>query len=151
MKNLFKSLYPSITIEFNIASNTQIGRIVIPDKVYEFENPYHYTGNQYTRAGDFIDCLVTDNIIEYCKRWFNLAGVEDMIKDIDEFYIERTNVSYSNFIKSGWNGQAEQVMKPVFNAVETPIEFNNNFTETPVVFEILLDTNLTKELEKLYE
>ena len=108
----YKSLYPSIMLEFNIAPNTQYGKIVIPDKVYKNENAYCTAEEQYSRGGEFIENLVTDNIIEFCKRWYYLAGVNEIIEDIDEYYIKNLrginctipeeNRGYSNLIKAGF-------------------------------------------------
>lgn len=108
----YKSLYPSIMLEFNIAPNTQYGKIVIPDKVYKNENAYGTAEEQYSRGGEFIENLVTDNIIEFCKRWYYLAGVNEIIEDIDEYYIKNLrginctipeeNRGYSNLIKAGF-------------------------------------------------
>lgn len=78
----FKSLYPSITGESNIASNTQIGKIEIPNKIYKNENAYNIIG--YSRSGEFIENKVTDNIIEFCHRWFHLGSVQDLIKEVDK-------------------------------------------------------------------
>ena len=78
----FAALYPSITGESNIAANTQIGKIEIPNKVYKNENAYNTEG--YSRSGEFIENKVTDNVIEFCHRWFHLGGVEDLIKEIDK-------------------------------------------------------------------
>lgn len=77
----FKSLYPSITGESNIASNTQIGKIEIPHKVYKNENSYNIEG--YSRSGEFIENKVTDNIIEFGHRWFHLPTAMEIIKDIE--------------------------------------------------------------------
>lgn len=164
---MFKSLYPSIMIEFNIAPNTQVGRIDIwnkwivdynghklyakdPGVAYEFpmtevdnkpvpkkielyldeactepafvdkstgmaalvdydqekfktisyykfyqnENVYH--NPKYSRSGEFMENLVSDNIIEFCKRWFNLAGILELIEDWNEY-----QKSFLNFYGNG--------------------------------------------------
>ena len=78
----FKSLYPSITGESNIAANTQIGKIEIPNKIYKNENAYNISG--YSRSGEFIENKVTDNAIEFCHRWFHLGSVMDLIHAIDK-------------------------------------------------------------------
>ncbi len=69
--------------EYNIAPNTQIGRIVIDHKVYEFENFNNVA--QYSRGGEFIENLVCDNVIEFSKRWLGLAGVMEFLEDIQEY------------------------------------------------------------------
>ena len=88
----FSSLYPSITGESNIAANTQIGKIEIPNKVYKNENAYNTEG--YSRSGEFIENKVTDNVIEFCHRWFHLGTVQDLIKEIDK-KVESGNFQYT--------------------------------------------------------
>lgn len=88
----YKSLYPSIDIENNIASNTQIGKIVIDEKVYEYEN--RYCDDKYTRGGEFIENLVCDNILEFSSRWLQLASFSEMLNDIKEYYTIKFNTMY---------------------------------------------------------
>jgi len=153
---MFKSLYPSILIEFNIAPNTQIGRVDIwntwivdynghklyvkdPGVAYEFpmteiddkpvpkkielyldeectepafidkatgraamvdydpekfktieytkfyqnENIYH--NPKYSRSGEFMENIASDNHIEFCKRWLCLAGIKEFFEDWNEY------------------------------------------------------------------
>ena len=82
----FKSLYPSLMLEFNIAPNTQIGRITINEKVYGNENAYSIEDEKYSRGGEFVDNMITDNHIEFCKRWYHLAGFKEFLSDIKEYY-----------------------------------------------------------------
>ena len=128
---LYKSLYPSITLEFNIAPNTQIGRIVIPNKVYDHENVYGIEEGKYSRSGEFIENMVTDNVIEFCKRWFKLAGVQEFLEDIDEFYEDRNLGRFSNLVNAGFK---EQPLIPVANTIETPVLFSGSKVETPLLF-----------------
>ena len=80
----YKSLYPSIEGENNIAPNTQVGKIIIPEKVYKNENSYNQ--EKYSRAGEFIENMVTDNILEFAHRYFNLASYKEMLEDFEEYY-----------------------------------------------------------------
>ena len=98
----FKSLYPSVLGEFNIAPNTLIGKIIIPDKVYENENYYKVEEEKYSRSGEFIENMVVDNHIEFCHRWFKLANFEEMIDDIDEFFDDVGIGRFSNLVNSGY-------------------------------------------------
>lgn len=82
--------------EFNIAPNTQIGKIIIDEKVYNDENAYHIEEEKYSRGGEFIENLVTDSIIDFCHRWFHLANVEEAISDIDEYFEQYSIGKYSN-------------------------------------------------------
>jgi len=81
----YKSLYPSIDLENNIAPNTQIGKIEIENKVYENEN--RYANEKYERGGEFVENLVCDNIIVFANRWLHLANVSEMVQDLQEFYM----------------------------------------------------------------
>ncbi len=80
----FKSLYPSIDRENNLAPDTIIGKILIDEPVHNLENPYH--DEDYDRGGQFIEDLVTGNNLEFGKRWLGLADVNEMLKDIDEYF-----------------------------------------------------------------
>ena len=86
----YKSLYPSITLEHNIAPNTLIGAIIMPEKVYDKENYYSFMkddeeNSKYSRSGEFIDNLVSGEIIEFSERYFHLAGIRDFLNDFIEF------------------------------------------------------------------
>lgn len=134
----YKSLYPHIDIENNIAPNTQIGRIDIPNKVYENENAY--MNEKYSRGGEFIENMVTDNIIEFCKRWFHLAGINELLEDIEEFYKKfRTCYSstgcYETYIHN--NGLYICPVHDLGEAkVKQPIYFNGdrNIKNKPIIF-----------------
>lgn len=88
MRNLidfdFKSLYPSILREFNIAPNTAIGQIIIDNQVWKDENPFGY--KNYSRAGQFIEDYKSGVYIEFCARWLHLAGYREFIDDMKEYF-----------------------------------------------------------------
>lgn len=86
----YKSLYPSIMREFNIAPNTQIGMVNIPNKVYENENKFNR--EIYRRGAAFVEDLQSNVYLEFCTRWFNLADYATLYKDIIEYY---TTKAYS--------------------------------------------------------
>jgi hypothetical protein len=80
---VFRALYPSVCLEFNIAPHTQLGKIIIPEKVFQDEN--HYNSGKYERAGEFVENLTTDSIIEFCHRWFGLANFNEFMDDMKEY------------------------------------------------------------------
>lgn len=90
----YKSLYPSIILENNIAPNTQVGRVIIDEKVYDWENPYLYP--DYCRGGDFVENLVCDNIIIFCNRWLHLANFKEFLEDFTE-YMQKYKMCYSSY------------------------------------------------------
>ena len=93
MNITYKSLYPSITLENNIAPNTQLGRIVIDETVYKGENAY--MNPKYSRGGEFVENMVTDNHLSFCKRWFHLTGIKEFLEDMNE-YRSQFMISYSS-------------------------------------------------------
>lgn len=114
-------------MEFGIAPNTQIGRIEIPNKVYENENIYGPEEDRarYSRSGEFIENMVTDNEIEFCKRWFHLAGFNELLEDANE-YFESKMFSNMNYI---------QAMNSYNDIIEVPlIPTSNNGVINPLVF-----------------
>ena len=93
----YKSLYPSIDLENNIAPNTQIGKIEIEEKIYDNEN--RYLNDKYERGGEFIENLVCDNIISFSNRWLHLANFNELLSDIQEYYMMTFEpVTVNNFI-----------------------------------------------------
>lgn len=134
----YKSLYPSIMLEFNIAPNTQIGRIVIPNKIYANENTYSIPEEKYSRSGEFIENMVTDNIIEFCHRWFGLGNFQEMLEDIDEFY----GTEYGRFSNLQKAGFAQSPIIPVTDKVEAGLIFDSYGPTSPIIF----DNEMPKDL-----
>lgn len=100
--------------EFNIAPNTQIGRIMIDHKVWEMENRYNVVETKYSRGGEFIENMVTDNHIEFMHRWFGLASIEELLNDIDEYY---AHYGYGNYSEMYYNRHCP--ILPVINGEES--------------------------------
>lgn len=119
--------------EFNIAPNTQIGRIVIPEKVYDDENAYSIEESKYSRGGEFIENLVTDNMIEYCHRWFKLANIKEFIEDLDEFLALRSGLIYSNLINAGFGRTCSPIL-PTSTDIHQPISFGAPKVSSPIRF-----------------
>lgn len=87
----YKSLYPSITSEFNMSKSTLIAHVNIPNKVYEFENRFHRDDIKWKREAQFMDDLQSHNWIEFFHRWFHFAGYEEMYDDVIEYF---TKIKY---------------------------------------------------------
>jgi len=86
----YSALYPSIIMENNLAMNTQVGKIDIENKIHDNEHPDMYTSDddaaRYSRSGEFLDNLMSGNILEFCRRWLSLGDIHDVLKDIEEYY-----------------------------------------------------------------
>ena len=105
----FKSLYPSIAREHNMAPNTQIGKILIPEKVHIYENPF---GNEkYDRGGSYIEDLTSQNIILFCHRWLGYANFRQILDDIEYYF--------------------RYIQMPSFNIDRNPRKLFHKFEGTP--------------------
>lgn len=80
----YKRLYPSLTQEFNMAPNTQVGMIEIPNQIYENENPNKE--EKFSRAGAYVENLASQNYLEFCKRWLHMGGFREVYDDIVEYF-----------------------------------------------------------------
>ena len=113
-------MYPSIILEFNIAPNTQIGKLVIDHKVYDNENHYNVEEEKYSRGGEFLENFNTDNIMEFAKRWLHLANYEELLDDIDEYY---NQYNYGNFSEMYYSNSP---IIPTLNGNDSEILMNKN-------------------------
>lgn len=107
-------------------------------KIYKNEDAYNT--DHYMRAGEYIENLVSDNIIEFGKRWLGLAGFEEFSLDMQEYF----NKFYTCYSNNGWYGFAHYYPETQ-TLVECPIkdaggiraipafEFNKE-PERPMIF-----------------
>lgn len=80
---------------------------------------------KYSRSGEFIENMVTDNEIEFCKRWFHLAGFNELLEDANEFFANKM-FSQRSYIEA---------INSYGDIIETPvIPTNNNGIIQPVIF-----------------
>ena len=75
---------PSIYRQFNLASNTQIGMIIIPEQINEHEN--RQNSPTYSRSGQFLEDMQSHVWLEIGTRWFNLANFTELVKDTEIFF-----------------------------------------------------------------
>lgn len=80
----YKALYPSIIDENNIAPNTQIGKIILPEQLDPKEN--RFNNDYFDRAVYFVEDYVSHDRINFCVRYFHLAGYEEMYDDMIEYF-----------------------------------------------------------------
>lgn len=80
----YSSLYPSILREFNIASNTQIGMLIIPKKVHDKENRHKM--DKWTRSMAFMEDFQSQVWLEICSRWFGLADYTELYHEVIAFF-----------------------------------------------------------------
>ena len=103
----YKALYPSLMREHNIAPNTQIGMLYIPNKIWDGENPFRKPEgiykDQFNRSETFIENFASHNYIEFGHRWFGLATYEEMLEDIYEYFntVEHPYIPIQRYLSKG--------------------------------------------------
>lgn len=80
----FKSLYPSDARQYNMAPNTQIGKIIIPDKVHRLEDPFH--NEFYDRGAQYLEDFTSADYVSFCHRWLNYADFRQFIEDMQYYF-----------------------------------------------------------------
>lgn len=117
----FKSLYPSLIHQFNLALNTMIGKIIIDDKVYDKENEFNL--KIFDRGSKFIEDYITQNILIFCSRWLNLANYNELCDDVEEYI--HSNTLYNNRLYD-YNGNLIPIkLLDDSNKLNEHILFNN--------------------------
>lgn len=82
----YKRLYPSLLQEFNMAPNTQVGKILIDNSPYT-----DIPELKIDSGGSFVENLASYNFIEFCHRWLHMANIEQMLDDIYEYSKNQIN------------------------------------------------------------
>lgn len=142
----YAAMYPNDIAEFNIAPNTQYGKIIIPDKVYEFENPFK--SEFYNREGAFIEDYHSHNFIEFCQRWFKLAGYKELCNDIAYFFNVIQNPLYQQQITHTgkrvvihYNGRENELKHVIRYKNKQQMPLSND--KMPNVSKVLNNINIT--------
>lgn len=80
----FSSMYPYIIIVFNIAPNTMVGKLTIGGSIEEAYNNAidEKTGKKEDAGKDFIDNMLTGNVLNMGTKWFNLPKTEAIAKEL---------------------------------------------------------------------
>ena len=91
----YKALYPSIEREFNMAPNTQIGKIQLPYKVHDKEGHLPSEKFKFNRSREFSEDFTSKDWLEFGSRWLHLATYEELLDDIDEYI--RNNIIFTGF------------------------------------------------------
>lgn len=117
----YKSLYPSVARENNLAPNTIISKITIPKKVHKKENSFF--NKFYDRGGSYIEDLMSENYIEFSHRWLGLANITEIIEDLQKYF---DNSPFANM------SSLDEINHPVY----TPIKFvdKEKYIYSPVVY-----------------
>lgn len=82
----FSRLYPTMLQMFNLFPKALIGKLQFPDEKMNDAENISGMDKMFRREGMFVDDLATENYIEFGKRWFNLAGINKLLDDIEEYF-----------------------------------------------------------------
>lgn len=86
----YARLYPSILQEFNMAPNTQIGKIIIEDKIHDKEDRFPRMYG-YKRSSEFIEDFHSHVWLEFCTRWLHMADYSSLYDDVIEYFTSIAN------------------------------------------------------------
>lgn len=114
--------------------------IYIPDQISEHEN--RQNSPTYTRGGQFIEDFQSHVWLEVGTRWFNLADLTQLIRDIKEFFSNIMSPMY------GLTAHDENGMiNPIYYCDESKLHFPMVFDDDNVHPEefVPFDYNKAKE------
>ncbi|WP_304576746.1 hypothetical protein [Romboutsia ilealis] len=84
MNITFSSLYPSIIITFNIGPNCLVGKLIIKDKkIADRYNFKEIAEGKYDAGKDFMEAVLSENVLMTGVRWFNLPNTETLIEEFE--------------------------------------------------------------------
>jgi phosphomevalonate kinase len=137
----YTALYPSIIRQYNIAANTQVGKVIIDEHIHNKENRRH--DENWDRAGSFFEDFHTQNWIIVGAKWFNLPGVEALYDYVYNYFNTRvmpTNMygfkpidvrrEYYQPIRFLEEGYSPIIFHPVMNTVKVG-EWRNYVEQHP--------------------
>jgi DNA polymerase elongation subunit (family B) len=137
----YASLYPSIIRQFNVAANTQIGLLIIPDKISQYENRQNDTS--YSRGGQFMEDYQSHVWLEVGSRWFNLANFTELVNDLKTFFT--TQVYPRHYMRLyNSNGTIDPIhfKNTDSKMLADPMEFHNDIRQ-----EVYMSFNINRALE----
>jgi DNA polymerase elongation subunit (family B) len=130
----YKSMHPNMTLENNMAPNTQIGCIEIPDQIYEFENRFRV--ERWHRQEEFAEAITTQNILLLCSRWFGLANYMELLEDVKEYFLMEyeydMRYGYRPAMYKKFRGNECVSFNPnlIGNYMIRPVAFHRNMPDT---------------------
>lgn len=81
----YSALYPNIKQVSNIAENTQLGRVIVPEQILPDENPDN--NPKFIRGGKLIEDIETGDE-SVCGKWIGLKDMTDYIKRYSSWRLE---------------------------------------------------------------
>lgn len=124
----FKSLYPSLCREFNLSPTTLIAKILMDkDRVFKYDDGLPKT--HYIQEGMFIEDLIARNYMIFGHKWFDLANIEELIFDINEYL---SMINYNPFSINPVDNDYRVKVATVVNEYNPAFCISKNELITPV-------------------
>lgn len=125
--------------------------VKIENKIHDHEHTAMYSSDdndaKYSRGGEFLENMMSDNILEFSRRWMSLGDIYDVIGDINEFY------SFNDYTGKGLNTTIYDAIYPVSKDAMIPaienINYNSNMSNAITFINTLDEDTKTKLQEEI--
>lgn len=105
----YASLYPSEIRQFNTFAYTQIGKLIIKNKIHDKEDKRHT--EHWDRGGAFMEDFQSHNWLETGNRWFNLPDYASLVRFVYNLF--NTNIRPTNNFGFNINSNGYDYFFPV--------------------------------------
>jgi len=143
----YARLYPSMLQESNMAPNTQVGKLYIPNKVHDLENRSH--DDHYSRGGNFLEDLSSGCYLEFCKRWFGMDGYEELYDNVTTYFTTIANPR-GMLLKYTLDGLVNPIRTYVPDALIHPIRLHTGLINPITIHKGNLNTDTIGALRNVY-
>ena len=112
---------------------------------------YNIDKDKYSRSGEFIENMVTDNEIEFCKRWFHLAGFNELLDDANEYFESKMFCDNMNYIQAinSFGSKIECPLIPTDNkGIIEPLIFDDSYNGTIQPLQFVITDDMIKSLRE---
>lgn len=110
----YKRLYPSIEQEFNMAPNTQIGKIIFEDKMVHSKEGHIISHKfSFNRSREFAEDFQSHDWIEFASRWLHLASYDELLEDINEYCKTQETIIPPRYDENGYINTVYRLSGPI--------------------------------------
>lgn len=130
----FKALYPSTMRQMNMAPNTMIGFIDIPEPIFANENRYNLS--RFVRGGCFLEDLQCRVYLEWGSRWFGLADYEELYDEVMSY------LAYAGLPCLNYNSYYNRIEPFVQTTNMRLVPFVESYRTTPFIPMVPIEESL---------
>ena len=89
----FSSMYPNMIAAINISRTSMVGKLIIDAGIEDVYKVYQDIENVSDKGHSFMEEYLTKHFVTLGKRWFNLPGTEELIREfVKEQVVDLTEV-----------------------------------------------------------